>query len=45
MIWTADMLDRDYDKKNRLWYGAIKPALPLLPILYLLHKEPHKSPP
>ena len=36
MIWTADMLDRDYDKKNRLWYGAIKPALPLLPILYLL---------
>ena len=37
MIWTADMLDRDYDKKNRLWYGAIKPALPLLPILYLLH--------
>ena len=33
MIWTADMLDRDYDKKNRLWYGAIKPALPLLPIL------------
>lgn len=25
MIWTADMLDRDYDKKNRLWYGAIKP--------------------
>ncbi|MCO7110651.1 FtsW/RodA/SpoVE family cell cycle protein [Gemmiger formicilis] len=43
MIWTADMLDRDYDKKNRLWYGAIKPALPLLPILYLLHKEPHNS--
>lgn len=37
------MLDRDYDKKNRLWYGAIKPALPLLPILYLLHKEPHNS--
>ena len=30
MLWTADMLDRDYDKKNRLWYGAIKPALPLL---------------
>ena len=43
MIWTADMLDRDYDKKNRLWYGAIKPALPLLPILYLLHKESHNS--
>mgnify|MGYP000228940434 FL=1 len=43
MLWTADMLDRDYDKKNRLWYGAIKPALPLLPILYLLHKEPHNS--
>ena len=43
MIWTADMLDRDYDKENRLWYGAIKPALPLLPILYLLHKEPHNS--
>lgn len=43
MIWTADMLDCDYDKKNRLWYGAIKPALPLLPILYLLHKEPHNS--
>ena len=37
------MLDRDYDKKNRLWYGAIKPALPLLPILYLLHKESHNS--
>ena len=43
MLWTADMLDRDYDKKNRLWYGAIKPALPLLPILYLLHKESHNS--
>ena len=43
MIWTADMLDRDYDKKNRLWYGAIKPALPLLLILYLLHKESHNS--
>lgn len=43
MIWTADMLDRDYDKKERLWYGAIKPALPLLPILYLLHREPHNS--
>ena len=43
MLWTADMLDRDYDKENRLWYGAIKPALPLLPILYLLHKEPHNS--
>ena len=37
------MLDRDYDKKNRLWYGAIKPALPLLLILYLLHKESHNS--
>ena len=43
MLWTADMLDRDYDKKNRLWYGAIKPALPLLLILYLLHKESHNS--
>ena len=35
MLWTADMLDRDYDKKNRLWYGAIKPALPLLLILVI----------
>lgn len=43
MLWTADMLDRDNDKKQSLWFGFLKPALPLLPILYLLHKEPHNS--
>lgn len=43
MLWTADMLDRDNDKKKSLWYGLIKPALPLVPILVLLRLEPHNS--
>ena len=43
MLWTADMLDRDNDKKKSLWYGLLKPALPLVPILVLLKMEPHNS--
>ena len=43
MLWTADMLDRDSDKKKSLWYGLLKPALPLVPILVLLKMEPHNS--
>ncbi len=43
MLWTADMLDRDNDKKKSLWYGLLKPALPLIPILVLLRLEPHNS--
>ena len=37
------MLDRDNDKKKSLWYGLLKPALPLVPILVLLKMEPHNS--
>ena len=43
MLWTADMLDRDNDKKKSIWYGLLKPALPLIPILVLLRLEPHNS--
>ena len=43
MLWTADMLDRDSDKKKSFIYGFFKPALPLVPILVLLKLEPHNS--
>lgn len=43
MLWTADMLDRDSDKKKSFIYGFLKPALPLVPILVLLKLEPHNS--
>ena len=43
MLWTADMLDRDHAHKTSIWYGLLKPALPLVPILILLKLEPHNS--
>ena len=43
MLWTADMLDRDHAHKTSIWYGLLKPALPLVPILVLLKLEPHNS--
>ena len=43
MLCTADILDRDNDKKKSFVYGFLKPALPLVPILVLLKLEPHNS--
>jgi cell division protein FtsW len=43
ILSTASIVDAYREKRRTLRYGIVYPALPLVPILLLLYKEPHFS--
>lgn len=43
ILGTATFADEYHEKRGTLLYGVILPLLPVLPIIFLLYKEPHNS--
>ena len=43
ILGTADAMDKHKEQIKNPLYGIILPALPLVPVLILLHLEPHNS--
>lgn len=43
IIWIASSTDRYFEKRKTLYYGIVRPLLPLILIFVLLYFEPHYS--